>query len=36
MKTKLTLRTLALPALLLTSLIYQPSTSFAQGTAFTY
>jgi hypothetical protein len=36
MKTKLTLRTLALPAMLIATLIYQPSTAFAQGTAFTY
>ena len=36
MKTKLTLRTLALPAMLLATFIQQPSTSFAQGTAFTY
>jgi hypothetical protein len=36
MKTKLTLRKLALPAMLLSTLIYQPATSFAQGSAFTY
>ncbi len=36
MKIKLTLRALALPALLLSTLIHQPSTSLAQGTAFTY
>ena len=30
------LRTFALPALLLSALIHQPSTSLAQGTAFTY
>lgn len=36
MKIKFTLGTLALPALLLATLIYEPSTSFAQGTAFTY
>jgi hypothetical protein len=36
MKTKLLRRTLALLALLLSTLIHQPSTSFAQGTAFTY
>ena len=32
----LAFRTLASSALLLSTLIYQPSTSFAQGTAFTY
>jgi hypothetical protein len=36
MKTKLTLRTLALPALLLSTLNPQLSTAHAQGTAFTY
>jgi hypothetical protein len=36
MKTKLTLRTLALPALLFATLILQPSTSLAQTAAITY
>jgi hypothetical protein len=36
MKTKLTFRTLAFPALLLATLHSQLSTAFAQGTAFTY
>jgi len=36
MKTKLTLRRFALSALLLSTLNVQLSTSFAQGTAFTY
>ncbi len=36
MKTKLTLRTLALAAMLPSTVLYQPATSSAQGTAFTY
>jgi hypothetical protein len=36
MKTKLMLRTPALAALLLATLLHQPSTALAQGTAFTY
>lgn len=36
MKMKMPLRTLALPGLLIASLLYPLSTSFGQGTAFTY